>query len=78
MSTMVAVGEELMPQRETKVSQDSQTTTMRKLSRNQGLVIQEETVAEDSPDIEGDNEDGTNGGLCRKSKLGKLTCEDGS
>lgn len=69
MSTMVAVGEELMPHREIKVasstcdfaseqvSQDSQTTSIRKLSRKQGLVIQEETVVEDSSDIEGDNED---------------------
>ena len=51
MSKMVAVGEELMPLRETKVAQDSI-----ELSRKQGSVIQEETV-------EGDNEDSKNGGL---------------
>ncbi|VVA98960.1 unnamed protein product [Arabis nemorensis] len=60
MNTMVTVREELIPHRKTKVSQDSQTTRMRNLSRNQGLVIQKETVVEDSPDIEGDNEDGKN------------------
>lgn len=82
MSTMVAVGEELMPHRETKVvssacdlaskqiSQDSQTTPIRKLSRK-GSVIQEETVVEDSSNIEGDNEDSKNGGTRRKCKLRK-------
>ncbi|VYS58058.1 unnamed protein product [Arabidopsis thaliana] len=58
MSKMVAVGEELMPLRETKVAQDSI-----ELSRKQGSVIQEETVVEDSSNMEGDNEDSKNGGL---------------
>jgi len=58
MSKMVAVGEELMPLRETKVAQDSI-----ELSRKQGSVIQEETVVEDSSNTEGDNEDSKNGGL---------------
>lgn len=60
MSEMVPMGEELMPHRETAVAlssrpsasadftQDSQTTPIRKLSRNRGLVVQ------DTPDIEGD------------------------
>lgn len=66
MSEMVPVGEELMPHRETDVAssyrpsasadfpQDSQTTPIRKLSRNRGLVVQEDSVVEDSPDVEGD------------------------
>lgn len=66
MSEMVPMGEELMPLRETAIAssscpsasadftQDSQTTPIRKLSRNRGLVVQEETVVEDTPDIEGD------------------------
>jgi len=54
----VAVGEELMPLRETKVALDSI-----ELSRKQGSVIQEETVVEDSSNMEGDNEDSKNGGL---------------
>ncbi|CAL9221654.1 unnamed protein product [Arabidopsis halleri] len=66
MSKMVAVGEELMPHRETKVAQDS-----RELSRKQGSVIQEEMVVEDSSNIEGDNEDSKNGGLPRKCKIRK-------
>ncbi|KAF8101018.1 hypothetical protein N665_0211s0010 [Sinapis alba] len=63
MSEMVAMGEELMPHRETAVASsscpsefphDSQTTPIRKLSRNRGLIVQEDTVVEDSPDVEGD------------------------
>ncbi|CAH2036380.1 unnamed protein product [Thlaspi arvense] len=66
MSEMVPMGEELMPHRETAIAssscpsatadftQDSQTTPIRKLSRNRGLVVQEETIVEDSPDVEGD------------------------
>ncbi|ESQ30363.1 hypothetical protein EUTSA_v10011541mg [Eutrema salsugineum] len=66
MSEMVPMGEELMPHREIAIAssscpsasagftQDSQTTPIRKLSRNRGLVVQEETVVEDSPDMEGD------------------------
>lgn len=77
----MAEGEELMPHRETKVAsyacgfaseQDSQTTSLKKRSRNKGSAIQ------DSPDNEGNNEDGRDGGLSRKSKLRRLTCEDGS
>lgn len=82
MSAMVAVGEELMPHRETKVascacdmsskkiSQDSsQTTPIRKLSRKQGLVIGEETSVEDSSVIE----DCKNGGTGRKCKVRRLS-----
>ncbi|KAG2328483.1 hypothetical protein Bca4012_037439 [Brassica carinata] len=66
MSEVVPMGEELMPHRETVIAssscpsasadfpQDSQTTPIRKLSRNRGLVVQENTVVEDSPDFEGD------------------------
>ncbi|KAH0926026.1 hypothetical protein HID58_018282 [Brassica napus] len=63
MSEMVPMGEELMPHREIAIAssscpsdfpQDSQTTPIRKFSRNRGLVVQEDTVVEDSPDIEGD------------------------
>ncbi|CAN8288322.1 unnamed protein product [Cochlearia groenlandica] len=65
MSELVPMGEELMPHRETSISssscpsasvdfvQDSQTTPIRKLSRNRGLVVQEETVVEDTPEVEG-------------------------
>ncbi|CAN8241892.1 unnamed protein product [Cochlearia groenlandica] len=54
MSEMVPMGEELMPLRETSIASsschsasadfvhDSQTTPIRKLSRNRGLVVQEE------------------------------------
>ncbi|CAH8330374.1 unnamed protein product [Eruca vesicaria subsp. sativa] len=64
MSQLVPMGEELMPHRETATassscpsasadfSKDSQTTPIRKLSRNRGFVVQEDTVVEDSPDIE--------------------------
>ncbi|CAN7105040.1 unnamed protein product [Brassica rapa subsp. narinosa] len=63
MSEMMPMGEELMPHREIAIAssscpsdfpQDSQTTPIRKFSRNRGLVVQEDTVVEDSPDIEGD------------------------
>ncbi|KAG7600166.1 Non-structural maintenance of chromosome element 4 C-terminal [Arabidopsis suecica] len=72
MSEMVPLGQELMPHRETAVAssscpaasadftQDTQTTPIRKLSRNRGLVVQEETVleeetvVEDTPDTKGD------------------------
>ncbi|KAJ0250352.1 Non-structural maintenance of chromosomes element 4 A [Hirschfeldia incana] len=66
MSEMVPMGEELMPHREAAIAsssgpsasadfpQDSQTTPIRKFSRNRGLVVQEDTVVDDSPDIEGD------------------------
>ncbi|KAH7512396.1 hypothetical protein FEM48_Zijuj12G0086500 [Ziziphus jujuba var. spinosa] len=67
MRSSVAVGEELMPHRSQDVSTDSQTdapsgqsqasiptTPIRKLSRNRGLVLQEQTVVEDSPEAEGE------------------------
>lgn len=67
MCEMVPMGEEQMPHRETSIAssscpsasaadltQDSQTTPIRKLSRNRGLVVQEDTVVEDSPVAEGD------------------------
>lgn len=65
MSEVVPLGEELMPHREIAVAsssgpsasadftQDPQTTPIRKLSRNRGLVVQEETVVEDTPDTKG-------------------------
>ncbi|CAH2053192.1 unnamed protein product [Thlaspi arvense] len=77
MSEMVAVGEELMPHRETEVAssscdlaskQDSQTRPISK----QGSVTQEETVIEDSPD----NGDSGADGRRRKSKLRRLNSED--
>ncbi|XP_010509292.1 PREDICTED: non-structural maintenance of chromosomes element 4 homolog B-like [Camelina sativa] len=79
MRKMVAVGEELMPHRETKVvsstcdlpsklSQDSHTKPIRNLSRKQGLMSQEETAVEDSTDIEGDNEDSVNRRECKLRK----------
>ncbi|ESQ47805.1 hypothetical protein EUTSA_v10022149mg [Eutrema salsugineum] len=89
MREMVVVGEELMPHRETQVppsacdlaskqvSQDSQTTPIRTLLRNKGSVIQEENVVEDSPDIEGNNEDSRDDGIRQKSKLRRLSVEDG-
>ncbi|KAF8092609.1 hypothetical protein N665_0408s0006 [Sinapis alba] len=66
MSEVVPMGEELMTHREIAIAsssrpsasadfpEDSQTTPIRKLSRNRGLVVQEDTVVEDSPDLEGD------------------------
>lgn len=62
MTSSVGVGEELMPNRNQvnassvnppdPASVESQgagpTTPIRKLSRNRGLVLQEETIAEDS------------------------------
>lgn len=64
MMDLVGVGEELMPHRSQSntsdpsqvgtVGGDSQatapTTPIRKLSRNRGLVIQEQSVVEDSPE----------------------------
>ncbi|KAF5447943.1 hypothetical protein F2P56_033454 [Juglans regia] len=71
MMDAVAVGEELMPHRNgsnsaaseaepgVKYSQASlPTTPIRKLSRNRGLVVQEESIVEESPD----NEDGMSKG----------------
>lgn len=69
MIGMLPHGEELMPHREQQtclaasqadpVSCNSQsalpTTPIRKLTRNRGLVIQEETVIEDSPVIDDDS-----------------------
>lgn len=66
MSTYVEVGEELMPHRcqaqmpnsskpdepSRKHQQTGPTTPIRKLSRNRGLVLQEQTVGEESPDSE--------------------------
>ncbi|XP_043693712.1 non-structural maintenance of chromosomes element 4 homolog A-like [Telopea speciosissima] len=66
MKEMVEVGEELMPDRNPlNVSGDSEeeyagqrsqatapSTPIRKLSRNRGLVIQEQSVAEDTPERE--------------------------
>ncbi|KAG6632583.1 hypothetical protein I3843_13G147300 [Carya illinoinensis] len=71
MMDAVAVGEELMPHRKSSNSAASEaepgvkysqaslpTTPIRKLSRNRGLVVQEESIVEESPD----NEDGVSKG----------------
>lgn len=64
MKDVVPVGEELMPHRESSNTSPAQaeqasynntqgasrTTPIRKLSRNRGLVIREESVVEDSPE----------------------------
>ncbi|KAF6149336.1 hypothetical protein GIB67_016874 [Kingdonia uniflora] len=70
MMDCVRVGEELMPHRSgaNNISSDSQeqqvaeetqcrvaTTPIRKLTRNRGLVIQEQSVLEESPEKEGVN-----------------------
>ena len=66
MKCSVEVGEELMPQRnEVNISSNSEvdppsgesqaavsTTHIRKLCRNRGLVLQEQSVVEDSPETE--------------------------
>lgn len=71
MTDAVAVGEELMPHRNSSNSSASKgepevkyspaalpTTPIRKLSRNCGLVLQEESIVEESPN----NEDGVSKG----------------
>lgn len=65
MKDVVPAGEELMPHRESSNASPvpqaeqasynntegaSRTTPIRKLSRNRGLVIREESVVEDSPE----------------------------
>lgn len=79
MQDSVTEGEELMPYRiPTDASSNSQrklptaenesvlpTTPIRKFSRNRGLVLQEQTVVEDSPES-GDS--GSRGGRIRKRK----------
>lgn len=67
MLDKVPAGEELMPHRQPlsissatePVACDPEaalpTTPIRKLTRNRGLVVQEETVVEDSPEIEDDD-----------------------
>ncbi|EEF32434.1 Non-structural maintenance of chromosome element, putative [Ricinus communis] len=62
MMDMVPQGDELMPDRknsvsetepETNISQgNTNRTPIRKLCRNRGLVVQEDSVVEDSPEIE--------------------------
>lgn len=79
MLDKVPSGEELMPHRQplniTPATEaaacDSEaaalpTTPIRKLTRNRGLVVQEETVVEDSPEIE--DGDPSRGGAIRKCK----------
>ncbi|XP_031103182.1 non-structural maintenance of chromosomes element 4 homolog A-like [Ipomoea triloba] len=77
MLASVEAGEELMPHRNEDVPGDSQSastheetgrgpsTPIRKLSRNRGLVLQEQTVVEDSP--EGDSS-GARAAAIRKGK----------
>ncbi|GKA73041.1 non-structural maintenance of chromosomes element 4 homolog A-like protein, partial [Tanacetum coccineum] len=79
MQESVTEGEELMPYRiPADISPNSQrklpqaeiesvlpTTPIRKFSRNRGLVLQEQTVAEDSPES-GDS--GSRGGRIWKRK----------
>ncbi|KAK4740796.1 hypothetical protein SAY87_024384 [Trapa incisa] len=67
MVDKVAVGEELMPHRQPVDASSAAepaacdpeavlpSTPIRKLTRNRGFVVQEETVVEDSPDIEDDD-----------------------
>ncbi|MCD7456515.1 hypothetical protein HAX54_031953, partial [Datura stramonium] len=82
MLASVAVGDELMPHRdEADIPGNSQpasstadneravsTTPIRKLSRNRGLVLQEQTVVEDSPE----NDNSARAAAIRKGKR-KLT-----
>ncbi|KAF5748786.1 non-structural maintenance of chromosomes element 4 A-like [Tripterygium wilfordii] len=76
MMDVVPNGEELMPHREnSKLSSQMEppahnsqatlpTTPIRKLTRNRGLVIREESVVEDSPEVD----DGTGGTGIRRCK----------
>ncbi|EOA32460.1 hypothetical protein CARUB_v10015737mg [Capsella rubella] len=75
MSTMVAVGDELMPHRETQVvsSACDLASKLSQDSRKQGSVVQEETALEDSSDMEGVNEDSKNGETGREFKVRKTT-----
>lgn len=54
MVDSVGAGEELMPHRNALFSSNSQpsapTTPIRKLSRNRGLIIQEESIVDDTPE----------------------------
>lgn len=72
-------GEELMPHRipaysepasQEKLgaysSQTGHTTPIRKLSRNRGRIVQEETIVEDSPEY--DNDHAAGGTAFRRSK----------
>lgn len=82
MARSVAVGEELMPIRnQANVSSNCQTdapcgqsqaslptTPIRKLSRNRGLVLQEQTVMEDSPEAEGEQSVIEDSPLCDNTK----------
>lgn len=75
MLESVSEGEELMPHRNpTDTSPNSQTvknktvlptTPIRKFSRNRGLVLQEQTVVEDSPES---SDSGSRGAAIRKGK----------
>lgn len=80
MATSVGAGEELMPQRNSvNLPNNSQTdsvaeeceaaaaptTPIRKLSRNRGLVLQEQAVVEDSPESD---DAGTRAAVIRKGK----------
>lgn len=77
MKDMVPDGEELMPHRvpansepasqeepAAYSSQTGHTTPIRKLSRNRGRIVQEETVVEESPECD----NGHAGGTFRRSK----------
>ena len=79
MINSVEAGEELMPhrkqdniengshadQREEATQQTGPTTPIRKLSRNRGLVLQEQSVVEDSPE---GNESARRAAAIRKGK----------
>lgn len=80
MKKVVPEGEELMPHRERSDASASsqavparndseaalQTTPIRKLTRNRGRIVQNETVVEDSPEI--DSDDATRANAIRKCK----------
>lgn len=79
MKDMVPDGEELMPHRipaysepasqekpSAYSSQTGHTTPIRKLSRNRGRIVQEETIVEDSPEY--DNDHAAGGTALRRSK----------
>ncbi|GAV63950.1 Nse4 domain-containing protein [Cephalotus follicularis] len=82
MTHSVGIGEELMPDRKEVDLSDSEqvpvfgesegtapTTPIRKLSRNRGLVLQEQTVVQDSPESENIE---TRGAAVRRGKKRKV------
>lgn len=74
MLDLVSEGDELMPHRNpvdaspnsSREHKPVPTTPIRKFSRNRGLVLQEQTVVEDSPESNGSGSRG--GGICRRKR----------